>query len=139
MPDKGNVMSQAYYEKQFKLYGLYHESFCRKELDAIDAISALRIIGFSDSVAVQRVNEWAAQSITFTCETDKERNRRLKQLASLEKYVLYMRLGKKYYTQLKSKYKTKELSRSEIMSLLIQTRHSQKLAECIMEKWEKEK
>ena len=139
MPDRGNVMSQAYYEKQTKLYQLYHESFGRKEINTMEAIAALRVLGFSDSIAIRRVNEWEGQSISYASETGKAKNRRLKQQASLERYVLYMRLGKKYYIHLKSEYRDKKLSKEKIVSILMQSKHSRELSESIVEKWDKEK
>ena len=99
MPDKGKVMSQTYYERQGKLLKLYQESFSRKEISVNEAVTALRMIGFSESVAARRVNEWAAKSKINEPETNKTRNHRLKQQASLEKYILRMRLGKKYYDE----------------------------------------
>jgi hypothetical protein len=103
MLDKGKIMSQTYYEKQSKLLALFKESFIRKEMDAIEAVKALRTIGFGETIAANRVNEWAALNSTVSPETNRAKNQRLKQQASLEKYVLRMRLGKKYYLRLKAK------------------------------------
>ena len=139
MPDKGKVMSQAFYEKQSKLYELIRESFGRKETDVAETITVLKVLGFGNSMAGRRVNEWAMQHINYASETAAAKNRRLKQRDSLEKYVLCMRLGRKYYMHLKSKFKDKELSRDEVMSKLMQAKHSKKLSESIMEKWKNEK
>jgi len=98
MPDKGKTMSQTYYERQSKLLNLYKESFIREGINADEVIVALRMIGFSNTIAVNRVNEWAALIGTAVPETDKEKKQRQKQQASLEKYIHKMRLGKRYNT-----------------------------------------
>ena len=95
MPDKGKIMSQAYYEKQSKLFQLYKESFSREEMNSVEAASALRVIGFSNTIATRRVKEWAEKGNNYEPETGKAKNRRLKQQASLERYVLFMRYGRK--------------------------------------------
>ena len=95
MPDKGKVMSQTQYEKQNKLYQLYKESYGRKAMNPAETIAGLRLIGFGNSIAVSRVNEWAALDNSYAPETEKAKNRRLKQQESLEKYILRMRCGKK--------------------------------------------
>ena len=41
------------------------------------------------------MNEWKARLGTNILETEKEKKRRLKEQASLEKYILRVRLGKK--------------------------------------------
>jgi len=97
MPDKGRIMSQTYYERQSKLIELYKKCIIKKEMKANEAVMALRLIGFSESMASSRVCEWAAQSNTNITETSKTANQRLKQRVSLEKYMLRMGLGKKYY------------------------------------------
>ena len=99
MPDKGKVMSQTYYEKQSKLFKLYQESFDRNELDVKEAITTLKMIGFSESIAATRVAEWKGQHNTREQETDREKKQRLKEQASLEKYILRMRLGKDKYEE----------------------------------------
>jgi len=139
MPDKGKVMSQAYYEKQNRLYQLYQESFARKEMNVTEAKAALRIIGFSDSIVIKIVNEWTTQCGWYKPETDKAKNRRLKQQTSLEKYILYIRLGKKFYAALKSKYENKEISRAEVLLKLKDSKHSRILSESIIETWEAKK
>jgi len=93
MLDKGKVMSQACYEKQSRLFKLIRESFEREEKDSKETISALRTLGFSETVAGIRVNEWKAQLGNNLPETEKKRKRRLKEQASLEKY--FKKLGKK--------------------------------------------
>jgi len=139
MPDKGKVMSQSFYEKQSRLYQLFQESFTRKEMNTTEAITALRIIGFSKSIAARRVNEWARQSNDYMPETETIKKRRLKKQASLEKYILYMKLGKKYYSNLESKHKDKEFSKDKVISILMQSRHSRELAESIVKNWESNK
>ena len=100
MPDKGKIMSQTFYERQSKLLGFYQVSFTKGEMGVNEAVIALRMIGFSETIAPTRVREWAALSTTNEPETDRAKKQRLKQMASLEKYVLKMKLGKKYYLQL---------------------------------------
>jgi len=95
MPDKGEVMSQTYYEKQSKLLKVIQESFKREEMTVIETISSLRKMGFSESVAISRVNEWKIQRGNLEPETEKDKKRRLKEKASLENYVNRMRLGKR--------------------------------------------
>ena len=85
MPDKGKVMTQVYYDKQNRLYELTKESFIRKAMSATEAIAVLRILGFSNSIANVRVNEWTVQPNSYTSETITEKNRRQKQQVSLEK------------------------------------------------------
>lgn len=141
MPDKGKVMSQTYYERQSKLLKLYQESFARKERSVKETVTALRILGFSESIAATRVSEWAVKIDSNEPETSKAKKLRLKQQASLEKYILRMRLGKKYldeYMRLRSKYKNKELSREETVTKLIQSGYSRKFSKCITDKWETE-
>jgi len=101
MPDKGRVISQTYYEKQSKLFKLYRELFQRDELNIEDTIKALRNIGFSKTIAASRINEWKAQlnQDELKPETVKEKKHRQKQMASLEKYMFRMRLGKKKYDE----------------------------------------
>ena len=96
MPDNNKVMTQIFYEKQSKLYELYKESFNRKEMNVQEVIAALRILGFSNTIASRRVNEWAAEPNSYAPETEKAKKRRFQQRNSLEKYILRMRLGKKY-------------------------------------------
>lgn len=61
-----------------------------------EAVTVLRILGFSETMVAKRANEWVVQSSIYVTETDKSKKQRLKQQASLEKYMLRMRLGKKY-------------------------------------------
>ena len=101
---------------------------------------ALRMIGFSESMALSRVCEWAAQGSTNETETSKSKNQRLKRRASLEKYLLRMSLGKKNYDEyvkLQVKYKNKILSNNEIITELMQLGYSRKFAEFTLGKWEK--
>ena len=102
MPDRGKVMSQTYYERQSRLFKLYQESFDRKEINVIEAVRALRIIGFGKAMAASRVNEWTANTGSIVPETEKVKKKRQRQQASLEKYILRIRLGKKYYDKYKS-------------------------------------
>jgi hypothetical protein len=136
MPDKGKIMSQVFYERQSKLLNLYKESFTRKEITVNEAVKALRMIGFSEMIAANRAREWAALIGSVVPETDKTRKQRLKQQASLEKYVLQMRLGKKYYIRLE--YKRKELSKDETVKKLIQKGYKDEIAKELVNNWEAE-
>jgi len=139
MPDKGKIMSQAYYERQSKLIELYKECIIKKEMNVNEAIISLRLIGFSKAMAASRVHEWAAQSNTDNTETSKTAKQKLKQRAALEKYMLRMSLGKKYYDEyvkLQKKYRDKKLSRNDCMTELIQLGYSGKFAEYTVSKWE---
>jgi len=138
MPDKGKIMSQAFYEKQSKLLKLFRESFEREEMNADETISALKTLGFSKTVAAIRVNEWKTQLGSKLLEAEKDRKRRLKDQASLEKYLLRNRLGKKY-KELHSKYSQEELSKKETVKEFIQYGYSRKFSECLVDKWEMEK
>jgi len=95
MPDRGKIMSQTYYEKQSRLLKLYRESFERKEINAKETVTALMMIGFSETIAVNRTNEWDVQPGTQLPETEKDIKRRLKEISSLKNYLIRMRLGKK--------------------------------------------
>ena len=139
MPVKGKIMSQAFYEKQSKLLKLNQESFKRNEINYKEAVTALKLHGFSDTVAAIRVNEWKAQLGDSITETEKEKKRRLKEQASLEMYLLRIRIGNKKYMELRSKYKNKELSRENTVFELIHFGYSRKYSECTIDKWEKEK
>jgi Holliday junction resolvasome RuvABC DNA-binding subunit len=79
MPDKGRAMTQTYYEKQSKLLKLYQESFARKEMNVKETVTALRMIGFSEEIAANRVNEWAAQTNIVVLDTERAKKARLKQ------------------------------------------------------------
>ena len=93
MPDKGKIMSQTYFDKQSELLQLYQEALARKEMTVNDAVIALRMLGFSESIAAYRANEWAMQ----TCADDgKSSIRRNKRQVSLEMYMHRTRFGKKY-------------------------------------------
>jgi len=132
MPDKGRIMSQTYYERQSKLIELYKECIIKKEMKASEAVMALRLIGFSESMASSRVREWTARGNTDEIETSKTSNQRLKQIISLEKYMLRMGLGKKYYdkyVKLLEKYKNKEISENEFRNELMQFGYSKIFAE----------
>jgi len=127
MPDKGRIMSQTYYERQSKLIELYKECIIKKEMKASEVVMALRLIGFSESMASSQVREWAARSNTDEIETSRTSNKRLKQIISLEKYMLRMGFGKKYYdkyVKLLEKYKNKEISESEFRNELMQFGYS---------------
>ena len=133
MPDKGTAMSQTYYEKQGKIIKLYQEAFGRNEMTAKEAVVALRMIGFSETMAAGRVNEWAAQSSEQVPETDKEKKHRQKEIISLEKYMLRTKLGKKYYLRLK--YKQEELSKEEVIKKLIQYGYEEDIAKSMADAW----
>jgi len=137
MPDKGKIMPQTYYERQSKLIELYKECIIKKEMKANEAVMALRLIGFSESMASNRVCEWASQSNTNITETSKTATQRLKQLVSLEKYMLRMGLGKKYYDKyvnLQKKYKNNDLSENEYKNELMQSGYSKKFVEYTIDK-----
>ncbi|MCL2273270.1 MAG: hypothetical protein FWC19_10760 [Treponema sp.] len=139
MPDKGRIMSQTYYERQSKLIELYKECIIKKEMKASEAVMALKLIGFSESMALSRVRDWASQSNTNITETSNITNQRLKKKISLEKYMLRMELGKKYYDEymkLLEKYKNKEISKNEYRNELMQFGYSKKFAEYIIGKQE---
>ena len=95
MPDKGRIMSQTFYERQTKLFNLYKESYIRNEKNVQEAVSALRTLGFSGSIAAIRVNEWKEQSCDKAPETDRQKKRRQKEQASIEKYFDRMSSGKR--------------------------------------------
>ena len=142
MPDKGKAMSQVYYERQSKLIKLYQDFFDRKEMKVKEAVTALRMIGFSETMAARRVGEWSAQFSNPAPETERDKKRRIKEQASLEKYLLRMKLGKKKYEEyikLRSKYKQGELSRGKAEFALMQFGYSQKFSECTADKWLAEK
>jgi len=136
MPDKGKIMSQVHYEKQSRLFNLYRESFERAEMDIKETISALKILGFSETVASIRVNEWKAQHGSREVETEKTKKRRLKEQASLEKYILRNRLGKKYM-EFRSKYYKDELSKNETVEELMKFGFDRKYCECTVDKWKR--
>ena len=139
MPDKGKTMSQTYYERQSKLIKLYQDSFVRKDLAVKDTITGLRLVGFSETMAARRVSEWSIQINNQVSETEKNKKRRIKEQATLEKYIFRMKLGKKKYEEyLKalSKFKEKNLTCKEFVLELMQLGHSRKFSEYIAEKWE---
>jgi len=132
-------MSQTYYERQSKLMELYKECIIKNEMKTNEAVIALRLIGFSESMASSRMHEWASQSNTNITETSNTKNQRLKKKISLEKYILRMELGKKYYdkyVKLLEKYKNKEISENEYRNELMQFGYSKKFAEYIIGKQE---
>ena len=142
MPDRGKVMSQTYYEKRSKLFKLYQEAFTRKEMNVADAVRALEMIGFGKTIAENRVNEWASEPDICIPETNKVKKNRLKQQVSLEKYMIRMKLGGKFYLRLK--YKQKGLSKEETVEKLIQLslydkEKARKIAEYVVDGWEKER
>ena len=137
MANKGEIMSQAYHERQSKLLGLYKVSLIQGEMSANEAVIALKMIGFSETIAQTRVREWAALSADSGIETDKERKQRLKQIASLEKYVLQSRLGKKYYLRLK--FMRNEIAKEEAVKKLIKMGYKEEIAVELINDWEAEK
>jgi len=134
MVDKGRVMSQACYEKQTRLYKLIQESFERKETNEEEAIIALRTLGFSETVAAIRLNDWRARLSAKVPETEKERNRRLKDQTSLEKYFLRIE-----YMKIRSSFKQGKLSREDAVIKLIQFGYSCEFSESSVNKWESNK
>jgi hypothetical protein len=135
--DKGKIMSQTFFERQSKLFDLYQVSFARGEMSADEAMISLRMIGFSDTIATIRVREWAAPSTTGDIETDRAKKQRLKQMASLEKYILQMRLGKKFYLRLK--FKRNELSKDETVKKLTNKGYTVEIAKEMVNQWETER
>ena len=127
-------MSQVFYERQSKLLGFYRVSFAKGEMSVNEAVIALRMIGFSKTIAPTRVREWAALSTTNEPETDRAKKQRIKHMASLEKYILQMKLGKKYYLRLK--FKRKELTREETIKKLIQSGQKEETAKENVSLWE---
>jgi len=146
MPDKGKIMSQTYYEKQSQLIKLYKESFLRKEMDVNEAIKSLRVIGFSEIVAANKVREWVVLPDENKPETARAVKQRFIRQVSLEKYVFniifdkkcFNESNKKYFNEqklLKSKYFRKELSKDDCVIQLIQSGYNKDFAEIIVEKW----
>lgn len=156
MPDKGKAMSQIFFERQSKLIMLYQESYNRKEMTVKETVTALRMIGFGKTMATRRVSEWSAQISNPVPETESDKKRRAKERASLEKNMLRMRLGKKKYeehllceklgekkyeeyTELRSKYKRKLLTRDKTVNALIkQFEYDRKSSDGIIDKWDAE-
>jgi hypothetical protein len=136
MADKGKIMSQTFYERQSKLLVLYQEAVARKEMNENEAKIALRMIGFSETIAANRAREWAKLSDIFEPETERVKKRRLLQMASLERYTLQMRLGKKYYLRLK--FKRNETSKDETVKKLIKKGYTEEIARGIVRDWEAE-
>ena len=104
MPDKGKIMSQTFFDKQSELLQLYQEALAKKEMTVNEAVIALRMLGFSESIATYRANEWGIQ---ICPDESKSMVRRNKRQASLENFMHRMRLGKKYKEEskrLRSKY-----------------------------------
>ena len=99
MPDKGVVMSQTHYEKQTSLFKLYQEAFNREEMNVKEAVKALRTLGYCETTAANRVNEWKECFSALEPETDRGKRQRLKKQASLEKYILRISLGAKKYKE----------------------------------------
>jgi len=141
MADKGKIISQTYYEKQSQLIKLYKESFLRKEMDVNEAITSLRVIGFSEKMSANKVREWAILPDDKSPETERVKRQKLKQQVSLEKYMSRMRLDKKFYKEymeLRKRYKDKKMSKDETVSLLVHSGYGQKFADCTVNKWELE-
>lgn len=141
MPDKGKIMSQIYYEKLSRLIQLNQELFVQKEIRAKEAVTALRMIGFSETMAAKRFREWSVKLNDLEPEAGKIKKQMLKEQASLEKYILRARLGKqKYreYIELRSEFKQSRSSRSETVNALMQFGYSRRFAEHTVDKWEVE-
>ena len=134
MADKGKIMSQTLYERQSKLIKLYHEQFCRNELNEGEAVIALRMIGFSETIAAVRVREWAENTPNINPDTERAKKQRFKERSSLERYVLQMLLGKKYYLRLK--YKRKELTKNETVEKLKKAGCKEEVARELVNEWE---
>ena len=95
MPEKGKIMSQAFYEKQRRLFDIYQDLFVTKEMDEKNTVKSLKMIGFSETVAVNKIQKWMALNNAVVPVADREKKQILKEKVSLEKYVLQMSLGKK--------------------------------------------
>jgi len=149
MPDKGRIISQTFYEKQSKLIKLYKESFLRKEMDVNEAITSLRVIGFSEKMADNKVREWVVLPNENKFETERAVKQRFKQQDSLEKYVFniifdkkcFNENDKKYFNEhklLKSKYLKNELSKDDCANQLMHSGYRQEYVKCIISRWDKE-
>ena len=137
MPDKGKIMSQTYCERQSKLLNLYQELYHRKEMNDSETIAALRMIGFSETIAANRVREWAENFLDIKLDTERAKKLRLKERASLERYVLQMQLGKKYFLRLK--FKRRELTKNETVEKLKKVGCEDGVAIELVNEWETQK
>jgi len=137
MSDKGKIISQNYYEKESLLLKLYQEAFIRKEMNVNEAINALRMIGYSEIIAANKLKEWEEYNKNVIQETGKNKKQRQKIQASLEKYVLQTRLGKKYY--IRFIFKRNELSKDDTFKKLVKLGFSEESTWNMVNEWETEK
>jgi hypothetical protein len=84
MPDKGHIKSQREYEEEVKMFELYKVAFLREELSYSEAVLALKMIGFSKTVAPQRLNKWKAEDRPMLPESESAKKKRRKEQNSLE-------------------------------------------------------
>jgi len=136
MPDKGKIMSQAFYEKQRRLLDIYQDLFITKEMDEKDTAKSLKMIGFSETIAVNKIQKWAATNNDVVTVNDKERKQMLKERSSLEKYVLQMSLGKKNYIRLM--FKENKLTRAETIKKLIKPGCNEEAVRNMVSEWEEQ-
>ena len=83
------------------------------------------------------MREWAENISNIETLSEKVKKQKHKERASLEKYVLQMLLGKKYYLRLK--YKRKELTKDEAVKKLIKAGCSEEITIETVKLWEAEK
>ena len=136
MPDKGKFMTQTYYERYNNLISLYQEALLRKEMNTTEAVTALRMIGYSTAIAATRVNEWEAKTDTLETETASAKKLRQKKQVSLEKYIIKIILGKKNYIRLR--FEKNELTKEETIKELIKSGYKDEIAEEIVSDWAKQ-
>jgi len=81
MGNKGHIKTQYQYEQETLALKLIEEGYHRKELSATETILQLRQIGFSESMATNKINHWdTMEPIDLLPETMKaQKNRQIKQ------------------------------------------------------------
>ena len=136
MPEKGKIMSQAFYEKQSRLLDIYQDLFITKEMNEKDTVKSLKMLGFSETIAVNKIQKWAALNNAVVPVIDREKKQMLKEKASLEKYVFQMSLGKKYYIRLM--FKEKKLTRAEAIKKLIKPGCNEETVRNMVSEWEEQ-
>ena len=133
MPEKGKTMSQTFYDKQNRLLVIYQKLFTGKEMDEKDTVKSLKMIGFSEIIAVNKIRNWAEDE-NVSVLTGKEINKMLKERTSLEKYVLQMSLGRKNY--IRFMFRENKLTRDEALKMLISTGCKEEAARDMISEWE---
>jgi len=136
MPEKGKIMSQAFYEKQSRLLNIYQDLFVTKEMDEKDTAKCLKMLGFSDSIIVNKIQKWAILNNKAAPVTDREKKQMLKERVSLEMYVLQMSLGKKNYIRLM--FKENKLTRAEAIKKLIKPGCNEETVRNMVSEWEEQ-